>query len=174
RRLRCVAPADVDTPTGGMAMRRSHIVLGFLVIFLFAALQLHAQQQAHTVSMLETLKWVEPPVLPGARLAVVQGDPSKEGPFVYRLKMPAGYRVPPHFHKATENVTVLSGAFSIGLGETFDQSKGQELPAGGFFSVPPRHAHYAWAGGQETVVQVHGVGPTDLTFVNPSDDPRKK
>jgi hypothetical protein len=69
---------------------------------------------------------------------------------------------------------VLSGVFSIGLGKEFDQKKGEELPTGGFFSVPPQHPHYAWAGGQETVVQVHGVGPTDLTFVNPADDPRKK
>jgi hypothetical protein len=77
-------------------------------------------------------------------------------------------------HKASENVTVLSGVFFIGLGEKFDQGSGKELPVGGFVAVPPRHLHFAWAGGQETVVQVHGVGPTDITFVNPADDPRKK
>lgn len=146
------------------------LALAFVVAFPMSALP---QEQGHTVAMPDSLKWVEPPVLPGARLAVVQGDPSKEGPFVYRLKLPAGYKVPSHFHRAAENVTVLSGVFSIGLGEKFDQNKGQELPIGGFVSVPPRHPHYA-GGGQETVVQVHGVGPTDLTFVNPSDDPRKK
>jgi len=75
---------------------------------------------------------------------------------------------------ASENVTVLAGTFSVGMGKEFDSKKGQELPIGGFFSVPPQHPHYAWAGAQETVVQVHGVGPTDLTFVNPTDDPRKK
>jgi hypothetical protein len=62
----------------------------------------------------------------------------------------------------------------IGPGEKFDQGSGKELPVGGFVSVPPKHPHYARAGPQETVVQVHGVGPTDLTFVNPADDPRKK
>ena len=155
-------------------MRRSNIVLGFLVVILFAALQLHAQQRAHTLSMPETLTWVEPPVLPGARLAVVQGDPGKEGPFVYRLKMPAAYRIPPHIHKASENVTVLAGVFFIGVGEKFDQRAGSELPVGGFVSIPPNHPHFAWAGSQETVVQVHGVGPTDLTFVDPADDPRRK
>lgn len=92
----------------------------------------------------------------------------------YRLKFPANFKVPPHYHKAAENVTVLTGVFYLGLGEKFDQGSGQELPAGGFVSVPPKHPHYAWAGPEETVVQVHGVGPTDLTFVNPSDDPRKK
>jgi quercetin dioxygenase-like cupin family protein len=149
-------------------------VSAILLVVLFGMMPALADQSAHMVVTPDTLKWAEPPVLPGARLAVVQGDPSKEGLFVYRLKLPAGYKVPPHVHKASENVTVLSGVFYIGLGEKFDQGSGQELPVGGFVSVPPKHPHYAWAGPQETVVQVHGVGPTDLTFVNPADDPRKK
>jgi quercetin dioxygenase-like cupin family protein len=144
------------------------------MVVLVSVIPVLAQQSGHTAVTPDTLKWAEPPVLPGAKLAVVQGDPSKEGLFVYRLKMPAGYKIPPHFHKASENVTVLTGVFYIGLGEKFDQGTGQELPVGGFVSVPPKHAHYAWAGREETVVQVHGVGPTDLTFVNPADDPRKK
>jgi quercetin dioxygenase-like cupin family protein len=153
-------------------MRR--IALGVLMLAAAVALPALAQPPAHTVTMPDALKWVEPPTLPGARLAVVQGNPAKEGLFVYRLRMPAGYKIPPHFHKAGENVTVLAGVFSIGLGEKFDPTKGQELPVGGFAAIPAGHPHYAWAGGQETVVQVHGVGPTDLTFVNPTDDPRKK
>jgi quercetin dioxygenase-like cupin family protein len=153
-------------------MRR--IVPVVLVLALLVSLPVLAGQDAHMVSMPDTLKWVEPPVLPGARLAVVLGDPSKEGAFVYRLKIPAEYRIPPHLHKAAENVTVLSGTFFIGIGEKFDPGAGRALPAGGFVSIPPDHAHFAWAGGQETVVQVHGMGPTDLRFVNPADDPRKK
>jgi anti-sigma factor ChrR (cupin superfamily) len=157
-----------------MAMRRVVVaVVAFALTVAFPMLGL-TSDQGHTIAVPDTLKWVEPPVLPGARLAVVQGDPGKEGPFVYRLKMPAGYKVPPHYHKASENVTVLTGTFSIGMGKEFDAKNGQELPTGGFFSVPPQHPHYAWAGSQETVVQVHGVGPTDLTFVNQADDPRKK
>jgi quercetin dioxygenase-like cupin family protein len=153
-------------------MRR--IVPVVLVLALLVSLPVLAGQDAHMVSMPDTLKWVEPPVLPGARLAVVLGDPSKEGAFVYRLKIPAEYRIPPHLHKAAENVTVLSGTFFIGIGEKFDPGAGRALQAGGFVSIPPDHAHFAWAGGQETVVQVHGMGPTDLRFVNPADDPRKK
>ena len=126
-------------------------VSAILVILLLGVMPALAQHPTHTTVSPDTLKWAEPAVLPGSKLAVVQGDPSKEGPFVYRLKMPAGYKVP-----------------------KFDQGSGQELPVGGFVSVPPKHPHYAWAGGQETIVQVHGVGPTDLTFVNPADDPRKK
>ena len=145
-----------------------------VMIVLLGALPGLAQPPGHVVATPDNLKWVEPPPLPGSRLAVVQGDPSREGLFVYRLKMPAKYKIPPHFHKASENVTVLAGVFHIGLGEKFDQGTGQGLPVGGFVSVPPKHPHYAWAGAEETVVQVHGVGPTDLTFVNPADDPRKK
>ena len=154
-------------------MRR--IVPAVLMLTVLVAFPLQAEQHAHPVATPETLKWVRPAPLPGAQLAVVQGDPGKEGPFVYRLKMPAGYRIPPHVHKASENVTVLSGLFFIGSGEEkLDQARGQELPVGAFLSVPPNHPHYAWAGDAETVVQVHGVGPTDLRFVNPEDDPRTK
>ncbi len=150
------------------------LMLIALVALSLVAIPLPAEEHAHTVALPATLKWAEPAPLPGALLAVVQGDPSKDGLFVYRLKMPAGYRIPPHLHKASENVTVLSGVFFIGLGEKLDQGKGQELPVGAFLSVPPDHPHYAWVGGTETIVQVHGMGPTDLRFVNPEDDPRKK
>lgn len=151
-----------------------HRVPAILMFLLLGALPALAQHQGHVVVTPDALKWAEPPVLPGAKLAVVQGDPSKEGLFVYRIKMPAGYKIPAHTHKASENVTVLSGTFNIGLGEKFDSGTGQELPVGAFFAVPPKHPHYAWAGKEETVVQVHGYGPTDLVFVNQADDPRNK
>jgi uncharacterized RmlC-like cupin family protein len=151
-----------------------HRVPAVLMIVLLGALPALAQHQGHVVVTPDALKWAEPAVLPGAKLAVVQGDPSKEGLFVYRLKMPANYKIPPHLHKASENVTVLTGSFHIGLGEKFDQGSSEALPVGAFFSVPPKHPHYAWAGAQETIVQVHGYGPTDLVFVNPADDPRTK
>jgi quercetin dioxygenase-like cupin family protein len=141
---------------------------------LLGALPVLAESPGHTIRMPDSLKWVEPAVLPGARLSVLQGDPAKEGPFVYRLEMPANYKIPPHFHKATENVTVLAGVFHVGMGDKVRQDTAQSLSVGGFVSIPPKHPHYAWAGGQQTVVQVHGIGPTDLTFVNPDDDPRKK
>ena len=144
-------------------MRR--IVPVMFVLIAFVAVPVLADEQTQTVAGPDTLKWVQPPTLPGAQLAVVQGDPSKPGPFTYRIKMPAGYKIPVHSHKARENVTVLSGVFSVGFGEKFDESKGQELQTGGFVSVPARRAHYGWAGGQETIVQVHGVGPTDLKLM---------
>ena len=146
-------------------------VLTVLVLVVSPALAQHPQ---HVVMAPDALKWVDPPTLPGAKLAIVQGDPGKDGLFVYRLKFPPNHKVPPHFHKAGENVTVLSGSFFFAVGEKFDQGSGKEVPVGGFVSVPPTHPHFAWAGNQETIVQVHGIGPTDITFVNPADDPRKK
>ena len=155
-------------------MRR--IVLTALISVLVVVVPVLADQHQHQhqVTLPDGLKWVDPPTFPGAKLALINGDPAKEGLFVYRVKFPANYKVAPHTHKASESVTVLSGVFFIGTGEKFDQGSGKEMPVGGFAYIPPKHPHFAWSGGQETVVQVHGYGPTDITFVNPADDPRKK
>jgi len=121
------------------------------------------------------LKWGDPPAVfeKGASFTVVSGDPSKDGLFVVRLKMPAGYRVNPHWHPADEHVTVLSGTFAIGMGDKFDKSTMKELPAGGYTLLPAQMHHYAMAK-TAAVVQVHGMGPFTLTYVNPDDDPSKR
>ena len=129
----------------------------------------------HAVLAPQEVKWGAgpPSIPPGAQAAVLYGDPSKEGPFALRLKMPDGYKIPPHTHPKQEVVTVISGTFSLGMGETADPAKAKALPAGGFFSLPPGMAHYAVTEG-ETVVQLNSMGPWTLTYVNPADDPRKK
>jgi quercetin dioxygenase-like cupin family protein len=121
------------------------------------------------------VKWQDgPPSLPkGAQVAVLEGDPAKEGPFVLRVKMPDCYRVPPHTHPKAERVTVLSGTFYIGMGEKFDEKAGKEMAAGSFGRWPAGMKHFAWAKG-ETVIQLHGTGPWSIDYVNPDDDPRKK
>ena len=122
------------------------------------------------------IKWGPvPPVIPaGAQLAVVSGDPSKEGqPYTIRLKMPDGYKVPPHFHPADEAATVISGSFKVGMGDKFDEAKMGTFPAGSFAYLDPDMHHYAMASG-ETVVQVHGMSPLQFNYVNPADDPSKK
>ena len=110
---------------------------------------------------------------PGAQLAVLQGDPGGEGPYVLRAKMPAGYKIPPHWHPTRENVTVLSGVLHVAMGEKFDESTGSRLTAGGYVSLPPLMAHYAWSEGV-TEIQVTGDGPFALFYVNPADDPTAK
>jgi quercetin dioxygenase-like cupin family protein len=115
-----------------------------------------------------------PAILPrGADLAVVEGDPSKAGEFTMRLRMPDGYRIPAHFHPVTEHVTVVQGTFLVGMGDKFDVSALKDLPTGTFAALAPGMRHFAAAKG-ETVIQLHGVGPWSLTYVNPADDPRKR
>ena len=115
-----------------------------------------------------------PPALPpGAKLAVFEGNPNEPGPFTMRVLLPAGYRIPPHYHPFVEHVTVIKGTFKVGMGERYDPSAMTPLPAGTFAALQPGTRHFAEAEG-ETIVQLHGVGPWDLTYVNPADDPRKR
>ncbi|MER8921206.1 cupin domain-containing protein [Mesorhizobium sp. M0802] len=123
----------------------------------------------------DAIKWgPAPAVLPaGADMAVIAGDPSKDGIYVLRLKLPAGYRIAAHNHPTSEYVTVISGNFHIGMGDKLDETKGIELTAGGFGVAPQGMNHYAWTT-SATIVQVHGEGPFAITYVNPADDPSKK
>jgi hypothetical protein len=119
------------------------------------------------------VKWMDAPnALPsGAKLAVLEGDPFKPGLYTMRLQTPDGYKIPPHFHKRVEHVTVVSGTFNLGMGDKFDDKAGQAMPAGTFGFLPPMMKHFAWATG-ETVIQLHGMGPWEIVYVNPADDPR--
>lgn len=134
-----------------------------------------AQPEAQTMLAPKDLQWgPAPPALPkGAQLAVLHGDPGKSAPFVLRLKVPAGYRLAPHWHSQDEQLTVISGTFYLGLGDTVDTKAAHALPAGGFHYLPAKAHHYAYSKGP-TVVQVSGTGPFDITYLNPGDDPQKK
>ena len=129
----------------------------------------------HGIVSPQEIKWgPAPDVLPpGAEAAVLFGDPSKEGLFALRLKLPQGYSVPPHTHPVDEVVTVISGTFGLGMGETADRGAAQPLPAGSFFALPPETAHFVFID-QETIIQISTIGPWGLTYVNPEDDPRQK
>jgi hypothetical protein len=129
----------------------------------------------HIMTTTGELKWGAGPASlpPGAKLVVIEGDPSKEGLFTMRAQLPANYKIPPHWHPAVEHVTVITGTFHMGTGETFDAAKAKALPAGGFAVMPIRFAHFAFTK-EETVIQLHGVGPWGITYVNPADDPRNK
>jgi hypothetical protein len=121
------------------------------------------------------LKWRQGPAsLPkGALIAVLEGDPAKPGPFVFRLKLPDGYRVPPHTHLKTERVTVISGTFNIGMGDKFDLQATKPMAAGTYGFWQPGMVHFVWIKG-ETVLQFHGMGPWSIHYVNPRDDPRNR
>jgi quercetin dioxygenase-like cupin family protein len=110
---------------------------------------------------------------PGNQIAVVAGDPGKAGPFVIRIKSAPGTIVPPHWHPADENVTVVKGTIEFGLGKKFDDAALHAMPAGSYMLMPKGQPHFARAR-DETIVQVHGMGPFKVIYVNPADDPLRK
>jgi len=133
-----------------------------------------AQAGAHTMVTPGELKWVDVPSLPsGAKLAVIEGPLNEAVPFTFRLRFPANYKLPAHWHAAIEHVTVISGAFHMGIGDKLDAGKTKPLGAGSVAIMQPKTNHFAWTK-EETIVQVHGIGPWTITYVNPADDPRKK
>jgi quercetin dioxygenase-like cupin family protein len=98
------------------------------------------------------------------------GDPAEAGPYVERVKLPPNAVIPPHTHPDDENITVLSGAFGIGEGEVADHAKGRVLPAGSFYYLPANMAHFAWAGPEGAIVQIHGIGPSGIKMLHPSSE----
>ncbi len=167
-------------------MKRTLVsILALLVTSSIALAAAHPSTPAHGSTLLaaehpmmpsgDEVTWGNaPPVLPaGAQLAVLDGDPAGNGPYTVRLKLPDGYQIKPHTHPAPEHVTVLSGTFNVGMGPNFDTSNGKAMAAGGFGTMPGRMPHYAWTSG-ETIIQIHGMGPFAMTYVNPADDPSRK
>jgi hypothetical protein len=130
----------------------------------------------------DDVKWSPGPnaIPAGAQMAVLEGDPMKAGPFTMRLKMPNGYKIPPHSHVRNEHVTVLSGNIHVGMGDTFDEKSMKSFGAGSFAVIDAGAHHYAVAKsdnvlkGRDTILQLHGEGPWEIKYVNPSDDPRNK
>ncbi len=115
-----------------------------------------------------------PEALPaGSQLAVLSGDPMSTGAYAVRLKMPDGYKIAPHWHPTVENVTVIEGTFLVGMGDQFSETSLKSLATGSYAQMPQHMNHYAMAKGA-TTIQIEGMGPFQLTYVNPSDDPRTK
>ena len=120
------------------------------------------------------LKWEAMSALPpGAKAAVIEGPLNEAAPFIVRVKFPANYKVPAHWHPAIEHVTVLSGTLNMGIGDKLDTKKTKALSAGSVVIIPAKTNHFGWTK-KATMVQTHGVGPWGITYVDPADDPRKK
>jgi ketosteroid isomerase-like protein len=142
---------------------------------IFNADATEAPPTQHAMADAASLKWgPAPDSLPkGAMVAVVAGDPSKPGPFVLRLKVPAGYRVPPHWHPTDENVTVLTGTVALGMGDALSDSAAQKLDTGGV-AVLPAHMHHFFISKTASTIQINAMGPFAINYLNPADDPRQK
>lgn len=102
--------------------------------------------------------------LPGLEQTTLVGDPSKPGPYTIRLKFPAGFKVAPHTHPDSREVTVLSGTWYTGYGEKAEALNLKELPTGSFYTEPANVAHYVEVR-EPTVIQVSGSGPSGRRFV---------
>jgi quercetin dioxygenase-like cupin family protein len=134
-----------------------------------------ATEQTHVIQVLKDTQWgPAPPFVPaGAQIAVLSGDPTKAVPYAVRLKFPANYAIPAHSHPTTENVVVVSGAVTFGMGDKLmkDAPMNKTLPVGGYGSFPAGMNHFAYTA-QESTIVLYGQGPVDFKYVNPADDPR--
>ena len=137
--------------------------------------QAASEPATHAVVTADQVKFAPieiPGFASGLKIAVVHGDPNAtSGSYVIRLVFPDGYKIPPHWHPAYEHVTAVSGTVGLGMGDVFDKGKGATLGAGGFAWMAPTTHHFFWAE-TDAVIQLHGMGPWQLYYLNPGDDPR--
>ena len=151
------------------------LTLAALSVAWLGATAAHPAGQTPMVGGAKDVKWGPPPptLPPGAKLAVLAGDPASSGLVTLRVRMPAGYKIPPHWHPTEEHVTVLSGSLSVGMGDKLDEAQAKTLTAGGYAVAPANMHHFVFTK-TGAVVQVHLNGPFGITYVNPADDPSKK
>src|SRR5216117_3736039 len=153
----------VPVTVGGTHMRKLLVVAG-VVAFSLPAMA----QDTPTRLTPDALTWKENPAFPkGVQIATLVGDPTKAGEVVVlRIKFPANSRIPPHTHPYAEVVTLISGTIWSSAGEKFEK-KGDMLKAGSLWVYPAKHAHYAWTGNKEAILQVQFIGPGGITYINP-------
>jgi len=155
-----------------MKLTRRITVIAAAAMMAVAAAATVVGQAKHVLVPADKVQWSPaPPVLPaGAQIAVLEGNPSEKGPITLRLKFPANYVIPAHWHSMAERLTVLSGSFHVGMGDKLDRQASQTLEPGGFVSLPALMRHFAWASAP-TIVQISLEGPFDIFYVNPEDNP---
>lgn len=163
-------------------MNHNHLLAIFITLALLGT-PLVGQQGAHDTKSSQAahaalyspadIQWKDGPAsLPkGAQIAILEGDPAKEGMFVMRVRVPDGFHIPAHTHPKPERVTIMSGTFKLAMGDHLTKADATTLPAGTYGVWPPGMVHAVWTEG-ETIVQFHGMGPWVINYVNPADDPR--
>jgi quercetin dioxygenase-like cupin family protein len=160
-------------------MNTNYVLAAFIAVTLPCTLLVgqqgaHETPSAHAVLYLPAdIQWKDgPPSLPpGAKFAVLEGDPTKDGPFVMRARLPDGFHIPAHTHPKPERLTVLSGTFKLAMGDNRKLASARALPAGSYGVLPAGMVHEGWVEG-ETIMQFSGVGPWVINYLNPADDPR--
>jgi len=147
------------------------VSLGMLAWLTALAPAQHAAE--HIMLDPSELTWKDLPSLPGVKIAVIEGPLDKAVPIMFRLKFPPDFKVAPHWHPGIEHITIISGTLHMGLGSTFDTSKMRPLGPGSVSIMQPGTHHYVMTR-EETIGQVHSIGPWSVNYVNPADDPKKK
>jgi ChrR-like protein with cupin domain len=158
-----------------MSSSRSVMVRFAFVVFALSLAAAHGlAQSSHVLVPADKVQWgPAPAALPaGAQISVLEGNPAEKGTIVLRLKFPANYSIPPHWHSMPERLTVLSGTLNVGMGDKLDRQASQTLATGGFVSLPGSMHHFAWTT-VPTVVQLNLEGPFDIFYVNTTEDPQR-
>lgn len=158
-----------------MSITQRHRVYSAILVALAATAAPSAAQSTHVLVPADKVQWgpAPPQLPPGAQVSVLEGNPAEKGAVTLRLKFPADYKIPPHWHSMAERVTVLSGSLHVGMGDTLDRQASQALAPGGFVSLPAKMHHFAWTV-SPTVVQINLEGPFDIFYVHAADDPQKR
>jgi quercetin dioxygenase-like cupin family protein len=156
-------------------MRIRLAVMLALVTLVYGAPPAGAADAPHGMFTPDAIKWgAAPPSVPkGSKLAVLYGDPSKDGLFVIRVKLPANYKIPAHSHPTDEVVTVLSGTLMVGMGDKLVPANAKPFPAGSLIVAPAKANHFVLTK-QPVVIEISAMGPLAINYVNPADDPSKK
>lgn len=143
----------------------SAFILGGLLVPGTAAAE--AGTDSHISIVPSEIKWADAPsVGPGAKIAVLEGDLKQAVPITFRLKLPPNFTIPLHTHPLLERVTVLSGTFHLGVGETVDKTKARAYPPGGVTMIPAGMPMFAYTSDEETIVQIHGTGPWGISYLD--------
>lgn len=157
-------------------MKKIGLVVTAVIIVCGGSLTaLHAQSQ-HVIQTVKDAQWGPAPPLvpPGAEISVLSGDPTKPAAYSVRLKFPAHYAIPAHSHPTDENVVIVSGALTFGMGDKLvkNASDNKTLRTGGYALMPAGMNHFAYTTGDATTIVLYGIGPVEFKYVNPADDPR--
>jgi quercetin dioxygenase-like cupin family protein len=152
-----------------------HIRTSLLAVACLALAAMSVAQSKHVIQNDKDAKWgPAPPMLPpGAQVDVLSGNPGATGLVSLRIKFPANYKIPAHSHPTDENVVLVSGTVSFGMGDKLDESKGTALTAGGFAKMPAGMNHYAFTKDGAEII-LFAEGPIEFKYVNPADDPRNQ
>jgi quercetin dioxygenase-like cupin family protein len=162
------------TKEDNMTLTTIRFAIAFALCLLVPAAQAQAQHgDQHIMLDPSELVWNDLPSLPGVKISVVEGPLNQPVPIMFRLKFPPNFKVAPHWHPGIEHITIISGTLHMGLGSVFDASKTRALKAGAISIMQPGTHHYVWTD-EETIAQVHSIGPWSVNYVNPADDPAKK